>query len=524
MKKPDFELELTRYLDGELSTEARGEFERKLESDPELAARRDELAMLVSGLGEAFAGEESVPALEPERRRAILARASRAGGERTTMSPWAMTLCLAAAAAVVVGTFLPFIDRLTRPFERRDGFEYTVLRPGAKPIDPDADEIWIGESFATRGPGRPGAEDLPAVAIYPDTLDIVEAATPDQPLPGLPLLRELKYWRGRAEQPLSPDAVPAISARDDSAAASSSFLDRAFLAVAEYPLVALPLRHESTALRILENSLGEGRLPRPGTLAVEELLNALDYGYPGPEAGEALNIGLDVHVCPWNSSHLLARLWIKGAAAGQEAGGTTVGPVAAEWGRATLEFNPAAIQAFRYVGSSKPAANDGALPRLPVRIPLPAGCEITILCELVPAGIPASEFAVARRGTPPVFEPLDNAETGGETVHFTLTYRIPGSPSAMTRSVSADALVHPFASASDSFKRAAALAVLGGAVEAGRADAGWWNLAVELAYAGSADGGTEADMLPVLARKARAAALGMRGPVAPPPGAKKPRK
>jgi hypothetical protein len=222
---------------------------------------------------------------------------------------------------------------------------------------------------------------------------------------------------------------------------------------------------------------------------------------------------------------LLARIWIKGAATGQQVTDDTGIPVVAEWGRATLEFNPAVIQAFRYVGSSKPAGDDTAMPKLPVRIPLQAGCEITILCELVPVGIPAEEFVVARRGTPAVFEPLDNAAAGLEGIHFALTYQVPGSLSTETKSVSADALILPFDSAPESFKRAAAVAVLGGVVEDSQADAGRWNLAVELASLASERLGTEdGDTLVTLVRKARSVALAMRGPVAPPPGEEKPHK
>nr|MBA3938893.1 von Willebrand factor type A domain-containing protein [Planctomycetota bacterium] len=60
--------------------------------------------------------------------------------------------------------------------------------------------------------------------------------------------------------------------------------------------------------------LADGRLPDPGIVRIEEMLNAFHYDYQRPSATDAhpFAISTDVVPCPWQPAHRLARIAIAG--------------------------------------------------------------------------------------------------------------------------------------------------------------------------------------------------------------------
>ncbi len=58
--------------------------------------------------------------------------------------------------------------------------------------------------------------------------------------------------------------------------------------------------------------LQENRLPPPEAVRTEELLNYFDMDYPEINKDRAVSVDAELSECPWNSSHRLLRLGIKG--------------------------------------------------------------------------------------------------------------------------------------------------------------------------------------------------------------------
>ncbi|HEX5139103.1 MAG TPA: von Willebrand factor type A domain-containing protein [Planctomycetota bacterium] len=60
--------------------------------------------------------------------------------------------------------------------------------------------------------------------------------------------------------------------------------------------------------------LNENRLPPPDAVRIEEMINYFSYAYAPPEAGspDPFRIHVEVAQCPWDTSHRLARVAIKG--------------------------------------------------------------------------------------------------------------------------------------------------------------------------------------------------------------------
>jgi Ca-activated chloride channel homolog len=58
--------------------------------------------------------------------------------------------------------------------------------------------------------------------------------------------------------------------------------------------------------------LGDNRLPEPGAVRIEELINYFRLPYPAPEGREAFAITTELAACPWNPKHRLALIGIQG--------------------------------------------------------------------------------------------------------------------------------------------------------------------------------------------------------------------
>ena len=53
------------------------------------------------------------------------------------------------------------------------------------------------------------------------------------------------------------------------------------------------------------------QLPDPGSVRIEELINAFDYSYQAPNNGP-FAVHAEWASCPWNAQHRLVRLAVKG--------------------------------------------------------------------------------------------------------------------------------------------------------------------------------------------------------------------
>jgi Ca-activated chloride channel family protein len=64
--------------------------------------------------------------------------------------------------------------------------------------------------------------------------------------------------------------------------------------------------------------INEGRLPPPGAVRIEELVNYFDYDYAPPEGDAPFSADVEVAACPWNADHRLARIGLKGKVVAEE--------------------------------------------------------------------------------------------------------------------------------------------------------------------------------------------------------------
>jgi Ca-activated chloride channel family protein len=76
---------------------------------------------------------------------------------------------------------------------------------------------------------------------------------------------------------------------------------------------------DTAAYSIVRRCLVEqGRLPPPGALRIEEMVNYFPYGYEGPANGDPFAVRVDAASCPWAPRHRLVRIALQGRTVADE--------------------------------------------------------------------------------------------------------------------------------------------------------------------------------------------------------------
>ena len=88
--------------------------------------------------------------------------------------------------------------------------------------------------------------------------------------------------------------------------------DNGFKHVAADPLSTFSVDVDTASYANVRRFLNEGRLPEPGAVRVEELINYFRLPYAAPDGNEPFAITTELSECPWNPRHRLALIGIQG--------------------------------------------------------------------------------------------------------------------------------------------------------------------------------------------------------------------
>ncbi len=89
-------------------------------------------------------------------------------------------------------------------------------------------------------------------------------------------------------------------------------VENPFLAVVHNPLSTFSIDVDTASYANIRRFLNQGRLPPPGAVRIEEMVNYFDYDYPLPAGDDPFSVNVEVADCPWKADHILARICIKG--------------------------------------------------------------------------------------------------------------------------------------------------------------------------------------------------------------------
>ncbi|MGB2985652.1 MAG: von Willebrand factor type A domain-containing protein [Phycisphaerae bacterium] len=89
-------------------------------------------------------------------------------------------------------------------------------------------------------------------------------------------------------------------------------VENPFLLVTQNSLSTFSIDVDTASYANIRRFLNQGRLPPPGAVRIEEMVNYFDYDYPLPAGDDPFSVNVEVADCPWESDHVLARIGIKG--------------------------------------------------------------------------------------------------------------------------------------------------------------------------------------------------------------------
>jgi Uncharacterized protein YfbK, C-terminal/von Willebrand factor len=116
--------------------------------------------------------------------------------------------------------------------------------------------------------------------------------------------------------------------------------ERPFVSVISRPRSSVPLVVNSASYLDVRRSINAGLLPSRESVRIEGMINHFPYEYPQPTAGESFSLNLDVVTCPWEPTHRLVRIGLKGQQ------NVTVRVDS----RIEVEFNPRRVASYRLIG------------------------------------------------------------------------------------------------------------------------------------------------------------------------------
>jgi Ca-activated chloride channel homolog len=91
-----------------------------------------------------------------------------------------------------------------------------------------------------------------------------------------------------------------------------SIEENAFFSALEQPLSTFSIDVDTASYSNVRRILREGRLPPPGAVRIEELVNYFDYEYPEPDQQHPFSVSTEVAACPWNAKNQLIKIGLKG--------------------------------------------------------------------------------------------------------------------------------------------------------------------------------------------------------------------
>ena len=111
----------------------------------------------------------------------------------------------------------------------------------------------------------------------------------------------------------SQEAEPPSRYREDYNTATYDHVsENPFLSAATNPLSTFSIDVDTASYSNIRRFINSGSLPPKDAVRIEEMINYFSYDYREPEGDKPFSIDLDATACPWDASHRLLRIGLKG--------------------------------------------------------------------------------------------------------------------------------------------------------------------------------------------------------------------
>ncbi|HEX7516384.1 MAG TPA: von Willebrand factor type A domain-containing protein [Chthoniobacterales bacterium] len=117
---------------------------------------------------------------------------------------------------------------------------------------------------------------------------------------------------GETRSELSESELPSRYRQDFDTATYDHVSENPFLQAASNPLSTFSIDVDTASYSNVRRFINSGSLPPKDAVRVEEMINYFSYDYHEPEGDKPFSIDLDATACPWDASHRLLRIGLKG--------------------------------------------------------------------------------------------------------------------------------------------------------------------------------------------------------------------
>ena len=117
---------------------------------------------------------------------------------------------------------------------------------------------------------------------------------------------------GETRPESSEDDLTGRYRQDFDTATYDHVTENPFLPAASNPLSTFSIDVDTASYSNVRRFINSGSLPPKDAVRVEEMVNYFTYDYHEPEGDKPFSIDLDATACPWDSSHRLLRIGLKG--------------------------------------------------------------------------------------------------------------------------------------------------------------------------------------------------------------------
>ena len=182
---------------------------------------------------------------------------------------------------------------------------------------PSADVYIAQQPVEPQAPMAPSApmemrEEKPSVAR--DTAAAGKsrglALNPSAPPPPMPMKRAYNNVAGGGET--TESEPPSRYRQDFNTATYDKVEENPFLPAASNPLSTFSIDVDTASYSNVRRFINSGSLPPKDAVRVEEMINYFTYDYREPEGDKPFSIDVDATACPWDASHRLLRIGLKG--------------------------------------------------------------------------------------------------------------------------------------------------------------------------------------------------------------------
>jgi Ca-activated chloride channel family protein len=132
------------------------------------------------------------------------------------------------------------------------------------------------------------------------------ALNPSAPPPPMLATRGFNSGAGETSEP------PSRNRQDFNTATYDRVEENPFLPAASNPLSTFSIDVDTASYANVRRFINSGSLPPKDAVRVEEMINYFSYDYREPEGDKPFSIDLDATSCPWEPSHRLLRIGLKG--------------------------------------------------------------------------------------------------------------------------------------------------------------------------------------------------------------------